>query len=143
MGLDLRGRSRDGCELDFGDLLGEGTVQLVDPPAVYRYSSYQFHGETYVYVKKKGFKRAISKVRDLVLYVFHQDRALVAAPAVMSQRRHQPTRVDLQQRLRLLVRIDLDVLIVHPFRFEGYPHPLHERAGMSPSLGFPWGLVVR
>lgn len=62
-------------------------------------------------------------------YIFHQDRALVATPVPMAQCWDQAPWVDIQERLRLLVRIHFDVLIRYIFVFQRYPHPLDEGTG--------------
>lgn len=44
----------------------------------------------------------------------------------MPQRRHEPSRIDLEKQVWLLVRIDLDVLVWYLLDFERYPNTLHE-----------------
>lgn len=44
----------------------------------------------------------------------------------MLQRRDKPARIDGHERLWLVVRIDLNVLIPKPFELQRYPDALHE-----------------
>lgn len=62
-------------------------------------------------------------------YVFHQDGALVATPVAMSQRRHKAAGIDFEQRLRLRIGIDFDVLVVELLQFERDPDTLDEGTG--------------
>lgn len=61
-------------------------------------------------------------------HIFHQHRTFTTAPIAMADRRDETTRIDVQQCLRFLVGIDLDILIRDALRFQSNPDPLHEWA---------------
>jgi len=46
-------------------------------------------------------------------HIFHDDCAFMTSPIPMSESWHESEGIDFQQRLRFLVRINLDVLVVH------------------------------
>lgn len=59
-------------------------------------------------------------------YIFHQHCTLITPPIAMSQRRNQSPGIHLEQRLRFLIWIDLDILIWDAFQLQCDPYPLHE-----------------
>lgn len=61
-------------------------------------------------------------------YVFDQNGALIASPITVAQRRDKASGVYFQQRLRLLVRVYLDILVRDTFQLQRYPHALHKGA---------------
>jgi hypothetical protein len=44
----------------------------------------------------------------------------------MANSRDKASRIDIKQRLGLLVRVDFDILVRQPFEFERYPNALNE-----------------
>lgn len=67
-------------------------------------------------------------VRIGLLEEVDDDGRLVERLAVVLERRHQAARVELEQRLRLVVRVDLDVLEGDPLLLENHPDALDEGA---------------
>lgn len=57
-----------------------------------------------------------------------KDCALVKRLALVLKRRDETARVEVEQRFRLVVRIDLDVLVLDALLFQGDPRALDERA---------------
>ena len=71
--------------------------------------------------EKVPLSRIVDSAADagvMGLEILHQHSALVAAPIAVLERRNQPARVDGEQRLGLLVRINLDVLVWDTLVFE-------------------------
>lgn len=60
--------------------------------------------------------------------VFQEDIAFIAPPIAMSQRRNKAPWIHLEKDIRLLIRIDLDVLIRNSLCLEGYPNSLGKGA---------------
>ena len=48
-------------------------------------------------------------------YVFHQNGALGTSPIAMSEGRDKAARIDFQKRLRLLVWVHFDILVIDTF----------------------------
>lgn len=64
-----------------------------------------------------------------VLEILHDDGGFVCRPCwAVTYRWNETARVDIEERLWLLVGIYLDVLIWNPFCFQRYPYALHEGA---------------
>jgi hypothetical protein len=59
-------------------------------------------------------------------HIFKKNGTLMTSPISMPQRRHESSRVHLQQFIRLLIRINLDVLIRNTLDFKSDPDSLHE-----------------
>ena len=53
-----------------------------------------------------------------VSYIFHQHGAFVAGPVSVPQGWYQASRVDLKKPIRLLIRINLNVLVIHVLGFK-------------------------
>ena len=61
-------------------------------------------------------------------YVFHEHGAFIAGPVPVSKSWDQAPRIHFQEPIRLLIRIDLNVLIIEVFDLKRYPYSLDERA---------------
>lgn len=66
--------------------------------------------------------------RDRKLYIFKKNTTLITSPIPMPQSRHESSWVHLQQLIRLLVRINLDVLVRNSLDFESDPDSLYKWA---------------
>ena len=74
--------------------------------------------------------------------IFQKNCALITSPIAVSQSWHEASGIDLEQRLRLFVRIDFDVLIGYAFKLESYPYSLNKWTAGYASVQTARGLIL-
>jgi hypothetical protein len=70
----------------------------------------------------------------MVSYIFDQDRAFSTRPVTMTNGGNKASRIDLHEILRLLVRVDLDVLVRQVFCLQCDPGTLGKWTEMKVSV---------
>lgn len=74
------------------------------------------------------WKQPPANVSNGYSYIFHQHSALVTTPVPMTNCGHQAPRVHLKERIRLLIRINFDILVRYPLNLERNPDSLDKGA---------------